>query len=399
MTTSHFRLFLIFTFCGIAAAGALWFPGTPEIDRAIAAEVEQPSGNSWTIGSPAPALDIEHWIQDGNGFFQPVTKFEEGKVYVVEFWATWCGPCISSMPHLAALQQQYRGRGVQIVSVSDEPLKTVTTFLEREAEMAEGETKTFADITAAYSLTTDPDRSVYEAYMDASEQQGIPTAFIVGKDSKVEWIGHPMEMDGPLEQVVTDSWNRVEFATMYQAERKFNDDLQKISVLAGSGKFEEALVVIDGEIKNDVPQEIRDRWIAIRERVKLSAGMIDQGVVDFFKQELAKNKGDAVGVARNAWTLYQASREVKGLDELLTASIEALKGEVAATDEQSKPVVLDTLAHLYEATGDLDSAIETQQTAVDATEGRTQQRLARYLDELKEKKAGPAAEEKKEAAK
>lgn len=399
MTTNHFRLFLIFTFCGIAAAGALWFPGTPEIDRAIAAEVEPPAGKSLTIGLPAPALDIEHWIQDGNGFFQPVTKFEAGKVYVVEFWATWCGPCISSMPHLAALQQQYRGRDVQIVSVSDEPMETVTTFLKREAEMAEGETKTFADITSAYSLTTDPDRSVYEAYMDASEQQGIPTAFIVGKDGKVEWIGHPMEMDGPLEQVVTDSWNRVEFATMYQAERKFNDDLQKISMLAGSGKFEEALVVIDGEIKSDVPQEIRDRWIQIRERVKLSAGMIDQGVVDFFKEELAKNKGDGVGVARNAWTLYQASREVKGLDELLNASIEALKSEVAATDEQSRPVVLDTLAHLYEATGDLDSAIATQQTAVDATEGRTQQRLSRYLDELKEKKAGPAAEKKKEEAK
>jgi len=400
MTTNHFRLFLIFTFCGIAAAGALWFPGDNEVDRANAAEAAQPSTDAMGIGSPAPSLDIEHWIQDGNGFFSPVTKFESGKVYIVEFWATWCGPCINSMPHLAALQNAYRGRGVQVLSVSDEPLETVKAFLEREAENAEGGKTTFAEITAAYSLTTDPDRSVYEAYMDATEQQGIPTAFIVGKDGKIEWIGHPMEMDETLEKVVTDSWDRAEFAAMYLAERTFNDNLQKISVLAGSAKYKEAIEVIDAEIKKDLPKEIRDRWISIRERVKLSAGMIDEGVVQYFKNDLAQNKGTPMAVANVAWTLYQSSREVSGLDELLKASIAALKDEVAAADDKSKPAVFDTLAHLYEATGDLKAAISTQQLAVDATEGRTQQRLSRYLDELKAKNGEPAKEaqpEKKEA--
>jgi thiol-disulfide isomerase/thioredoxin len=41
---------------------------------------------------------------------QPVTRFEPGHVYVVEFWATWCGPCAAAMPHLSELQKKYAGR-------------------------------------------------------------------------------------------------------------------------------------------------------------------------------------------------------------------------------------------------------------------------------------------------
>ena len=121
------------------------------------------------IGSKAPTLDIEHWIQDGDGFFEPVEEFEEGKVYVVEFWATWCGPCIRSMPHLAELQSKYRGRDVQIISVSDESVDEVKALLGQQNEDVG---KSFAEITSAYSLTTDPDRSVHTDYMEAAEATG-----------------------------------------------------------------------------------------------------------------------------------------------------------------------------------------------------------------------------------
>ena len=60
---------------------------------------------SLKVGDPAPALKATKWLQGTE-----VKSFEKGQVYVVEFWATWCGPCIVMMPHMSDLQQEYKGK-------------------------------------------------------------------------------------------------------------------------------------------------------------------------------------------------------------------------------------------------------------------------------------------------
>ncbi len=74
-----------------------------------------------SIGDNAPAISVDHWVKGG-----AIDGFEDGQVYVMEFWATWCGPCVSSMPHLSGLQDEYGDR-VKIIGVSSEKeLETVT---------------------------------------------------------------------------------------------------------------------------------------------------------------------------------------------------------------------------------------------------------------------------------
>jgi len=50
-----------------------------------AMNVEVCQGDDLTIGSKAPSIDIEHWVQNGGGKFSPVKEFESGKVYIIEF--------------------------------------------------------------------------------------------------------------------------------------------------------------------------------------------------------------------------------------------------------------------------------------------------------------------------
>jgi thiol-disulfide isomerase/thioredoxin len=146
------------------------------------------------VGDKAPALSIEEWIKGDE-----VKKFEEGKVYVVEFWATWCPPCRESIPHLTQLQKEYKDKGVTVIGVassergSDKGSK-LTTLKKFVGEKKE---------TMAYRVAYDDDRSMSRDWMQPAGQNGIPCAFVVGKDSKIAWIGHPMEgMDDAVKKAV-----------------------------------------------------------------------------------------------------------------------------------------------------------------------------------------------------
>ena len=122
---------------------------------------------------------VAHWVKG-----EPVDV--SSGVHVVEFWATWCPPCLTSIPHLTALQEKYADRGVNIIGVSDEKLATVEAFVKKMGDKM------------AYTVAIDAG-ATSKGYMGKYGVGGIPHAFVV-KDGEVVWHGHPMgKLDDAIE--------------------------------------------------------------------------------------------------------------------------------------------------------------------------------------------------------
>ncbi len=338
-----------------------------------------------TIGSDAPALDVEHWVQDGMGKFKPVEKFEKGKVYVVEFWATWCGPCVASMPHLAELQKEYADKGVQIVSISDEDLETVEKFLERpvRGQSGDDEKKTYRDLTSAYCLTTDPDQSSSVDYMRAAGQNGIPTSFVVGKDSKIEWIGHPMELGDTLAAVVDGSWDREAFAAQFKEKQEMELAMQSIGGLVQAKKFDEALEVIDRLAKKNDSFQFK----MMKLQILLMADRKD-AFVENVNQMYKALADDPASLNMLAWNLYEMTTQAKiDVEGLVDVSIAATEAAVSKAEKEVKASLLDTLAHYVFKKGDLDKAIKIETEALSLSGAQDREFIENFLEELKAVKA------------
>ena len=82
----------------------------------------------WRMGAEASAAPLHTLrLPDLAGRVQDFNQWQ-GKVLVVNFWATWCAPCREEIPILVALQEKYRARGLQFVGVAIDQRDKVEAF-------------------------------------------------------------------------------------------------------------------------------------------------------------------------------------------------------------------------------------------------------------------------------
>ena len=136
------------------------------------------------VGDPAPKLQTGKWVQG-----EPVKEFQKGKAYLVEFWATWCPPCRTSIPHLNETHNKFKDKGLIVIGQDcwerDESL--VAPFVKKM-----GDKMTYR--VALDDKSGNKNGQMAKTWMEAADRKGIPSAFLVNTKGTIAWIGHPMQL-------------------------------------------------------------------------------------------------------------------------------------------------------------------------------------------------------------
>ena len=187
-----------------------------------------------SIGDAAPTLSHVSWVKG-----TPIPAFEPGKLYVVEFWATWCGPCKANIPTLTALAHKYAGEisfaGIDIWEATDAhdlgyPSR-VKAFVQKEGSQM--------DYHVAFD---DPSKGTADAWMKAAGEGGIPMSFVIGRDGKIAWMGHAQGLEGVLAQVTAGTFD-VQAARRQRAVEV--EDVRPVREALDAKKYDLALDRID----------------------------------------------------------------------------------------------------------------------------------------------------------
>ena len=148
------------------ALGLIVFYGLPALSAAGRAAPPGPAGTSApapVVGAPAP----DFTLQDTGGAAVSLSG-QKGKVVLVNFWATWCGPCRLEMPAMQQRYSTYKDQGFVVLAVDyDEPLADVSAFAQ--------------ELNLTFPILLDPGANVNNLYRIV----GYPTSFFVDREGKI----------------------------------------------------------------------------------------------------------------------------------------------------------------------------------------------------------------------
>ena len=127
----------------------------------------------------------------GKNFYQNGDKRKEKpKATLLDFWATWCGPCRQTLPILESIYGKLGGQGLEVIGIADEPLSTLNKFYEQQHR-------------SPYPLYRDATKDLWRRYGIHS----VPTLMLLDSEGYIKgvWSGVPNQK--ALEQIVVETMN------------------------------------------------------------------------------------------------------------------------------------------------------------------------------------------------
>lgn len=128
-------------------------------------------------GERIPGIQIPN-IQNGNGSSVPLQELK-GKIVILEFWATWCGPCIPAMDHLDELKKKFPEQ-VEVIAISDESPERIQRFIKNKP--------------SAILFSSDPDHSLQKYF----PFHAVPHSVLIDQNGILVANTSPMEITGEV---------------------------------------------------------------------------------------------------------------------------------------------------------------------------------------------------------
>ena len=333
---------------------------------AVATLTQVVSAQELTLGSKAPKLELKEFIKG-----EEVKSFEKGKIYVVELWATWCGPCRTTIPHLTELQKKYEDVTIIGVAILEEDQSAVAEYVKEMGKKM--------DYRVALDLVPEDaeptEGKIVTNWMQPAEQQGIPTAFIINGDSKIAWIGHPGEMDEPLDKIVAGKWDIIaeaqKMAEVKALQKKMAATIGRLQQLfkqfSDDGDPKELLTELDTAAK-EIPDK-SDIFELIRFQVLSLSKDGAEEAVELGNKIVESEQGQDPRLLNNiAMVIVDPNRDNKADAKLLKFALKtAIKADKLAESEDL--MIADTLAKAYFDNGDFANAVKTQERVIELAEG------------------------------